>query len=327
MTEKEIIELLLSRYLKNELDKEETKFIESWINDNETNKQELERMRLISDAQHLLVTDVDVQKAREKIKTEMLIKLLSKRRRSKTFTGILSLLIVFTSGLAIYLSSQPRLSLTRETAECFSVKTGKGESSECTLPDSTHIWLNSNTEVRYQKTENGKLRTVKIKGEAFFDVAKNKTVPFEVTSRNIKVKVFGTKFNFKELDSKIQVTLQEGSLGIYNPEQKELTRLTPGLQAEVDQAGKLLSVDEVDLNTIAAWKSGIFEFKDVRLGIIADHLVELYGVSVSFDNKSLKDERFRCVINRNKSLLQTLELLKQTSGIDYKIKGMSIIFK
>ncbi len=328
MTEKKVIELLLSSYLKNELDQRETEFIESWISSSEENKRGFDRVRRISAEQSIHFPDHEVQKARERIKTIMLGRLISKRKRSNQLTGVFSILIIVTSSLAFYFAHQSPTNIpSNEYANQFSVKTGKGEYSECTLPDSTHIWLNANSEICYQLKDNGKLRSVEIKGEAFFDVAKMKKIPFEVSNGIIRVKVFGTKFDFKGYDSSIQVTLEEGSLGIYDLKENELARLIPGNQAVVNQAGTLVSLEQVDPKAFSGWKTGNFEFKDVSLEIIANYLTGIYGVSFKFNNESLKDERFRCVINRNRSILQVLELLKETSGIDYEIDGTEVIFK
>ncbi len=328
MTEKEGIEILLSRYIKGELDQKETSYIEFWINASDEHRKEFERFRRISEEQRVHFSDTEVQKARERVKSILINRLMAKQGKSKRFNVMITVLLILTGSLSLYFAYQPLDdNISAGYCSTFSVKTGNGEQSECTLPDSTHIWLNSNSEICYQLKDQGKLRSVEIKGEAYFDVARKKEIPFEVSNGNIRVKVFGTRFNFKAGDSDVEVTLEEGSLAIYNKEQTEVARLDPGLQAKVSQSGSLVSMIKVDPEAIAGWKCGYFEYQDVSLKEIADKLVELYGVKINFDNETLKEERFRCIINRNKSVLQMLELLKQTSGLDYVIEGSEIIFK
>ncbi len=329
MTEDEVVEILLSRYLKNELDKEETRFIESWINASEKNKAQFDRVRRIVAEQKVHLSESELQQARERMKTMLISRLIARKGQSKLVAAISSVLLIVTGSLALYYANHRPLTGAYSAGEdsFVAVKNGNGESSECILPDSTHVWLNSNSEVCYRLKENGKVRSVEIKGEAFFDVAKMKKVPFEVLNGNIRLKVFGTRFNVKAFEEDVQVTLEEGSLGIYNGEQNEVTRLTPGVQAVVAQSGLLVSLDKVDLDAILGWKTGTFEFRDVSLDVIANKLTDLYGVKIRFDNEKLKNERFRCVINRNKSILQTMEILKQTSGLDYAITGSEIVLK
>lgn len=202
-----------------------------------------------------------------------------------------------------------------------------GQMSNVVLPDGTHIWLNSNSQICYKLKDEGKLRSVEIKGEAFFDVAKKKNIPFEVLNGNIQVKVFGTRFNFKSEGSDVQVTLEEGSLGIYNREQKEIARLVPGVQAVVSQSGILSSLEKVDPASVSEWKTGTYEFRNESLDVIAHRMTEIYGINIIIADKVLEGERFRCVINSKRSVLHTLELLKQTSDIDYSIKGSEVILR
>jgi ferric-dicitrate binding protein FerR (iron transport regulator) len=208
------------------------------------------------------------------------------------------------------------------------VKTEPGEMSSCILPDSTKIWLNYDSEIQYRllSEKSGKTREVKVRGEVYFEVAKEKKVPFEVLTENTKIKVYGTQFNVRQRkELELQVTLIEGSMAVFTKNDVKISQLVPGEQLVLNKQGELLSKMKIDIQQAVLWKEGRCEFKDVTLEAIAYHLNELYGVNIKIQDNALKNERFRCVIDRHKSLLQTLQLLKETTSLSYSIKGSDIL--
>ncbi len=92
----------------------------------------------------------------------------------------------------------------------------KGQRTQIILPDSSKVWLNSNTTIKYPSTFNQKDRSIYIDGEAYFDVTHNESKPFIVNTSLFNIKVYGTTFNvsaYKE-DKIIETTLVKGKISI-----------------------------------------------------------------------------------------------------------------
>ena len=328
MTEKEQIEYLLFEFLNGKLDNKNEKYIKNWIGESLQNKKEFERYKRIFDEQRRHFPDQDVILSREKLKNTLLQQFFYRKKKDQQIISGLAFLMVIFFGLFIGYSPvfNPADDLSLYAGKT-TIETQIGEMSSCILPDSTKIWLNYNSKIQYQVAEStsGKIRQVQVTGEAFFDVAKNKKIPFEVYTSGTKVKVYGTQFNVKQRSEDLEVTLIEGSMAVFTKDNVKVSQLVPGDQVKLDKEGQLISKQLIDVSQIMLWKEGRYEFKDVTLEKIIMHLNELYDVNIMIENSKLKNERFRCVIDRRKSLLQTLQILKETTNLNYEINGSDIL--
>lgn len=102
-----------------------------------------------------------------------------------------------------------------------------GQRAQMDLPDGSVIWLNSQTTLTYDEDFGKKDRKVTLDGEAYFEVAHNKEIPFYVQTENIKVQVTGTKFDvcsYKGSNSFI-ARLIEGSINLLTNSAKEEKQL------------------------------------------------------------------------------------------------------
>ncbi|WP_268223267.1 FecR family protein [Sinomicrobium oceani] len=112
------------------------------------------------------------------------------------------------------------------------------------LNDGTEIWLKPGSSIRYTSTFGDRERHIKLRGEAYFDVARDTARPFRVQTGNITTKVLGTMFNIKayEFEEKIQIVLTEGSVQVlWNDEktEREIAQMRPG---------ELLNFDRINNN-------------------------------------------------------------------------------
>lgn len=329
MTENEQIEYLLFGYLKGNLDKTQKGFIEKWIAESEKNQKEFERYKRIFTEQQRHFPDQEVILSREKIKNILLQRLFTNKKRDKRVISSLSFALVTLVG--IFTGYSPFVSSTKDVdlfAGITTIQTGQGETTICVLPDSTKIWLNYKSKIEYQiaNEANEKTRQIKIVGEAFFDVAKTKNIPFEVITENTKIRVYGTQFNVRQREKDLVVTLVEGSMAVFtNNDDKKVSQLVPGDQVILNKEGKLLSKQTIDTSRVSFWTEGKYEYKNVTLKEIVRDLNEIYGFNIVIKNNKLNDERYRFVIDHKKSLLQTLQFLKETTNLNYSINGTDII--
>ena len=329
MTENEQIEYLLFGYLKGSLDKTQKGFIEKWMAESEKNQKEFERYKRIFTEQQRHFPDNEVILSREKIKNILLQRLFTIKKRDKRVITSLSFTIFILVG--VFAGYSPFVSSTKDVdlfAGITTIQTEQGETATCVLPDSTKIWLNYNTKIEYQiaNEANEKTRQIKIIGEAFFDVAKIKKIPFEVITENTKIRVYGTQFKVRLREKELAVTLVEGSMAVFtNNDDKKVSQLVPGDQVILNNEGKLLSKQTINTSHARFWTEGKYEYKNVTLKEIVRDLNEIYGFNIVVKDNTLNKESYRFVIDRKKSLLQTLQFLKETTNLNYSINGTHIL--
>ena len=126
------------------------------------------------------------------------------------------LLICGISSLFFLWQSEGRVSEVVEEYREYVVEVPDGAKSKITFPDGSIVWLNAGSKVKYDSNFAKASRKVELTGEGYFEVSKNKELPFVVSTGKLSVKVLGTKFNLKsyEEDSELKVTLKEGAVKV-----------------------------------------------------------------------------------------------------------------
>lgn len=198
------------------------------------------------------------------------------------------------------------------------------------LADSTKVWLNSDTRIKYpRRFTAGAPRTVElIYGEAYFEVspaAKHGGSSFTVNTRNQEIEVLGTEFNisaYKE-DQAVTSTLVEGKVMVKSGDAKQ--ELTPGDQAVIREGYRGILLRKVDIYNYTAWKEGYFGYEDQTLYEIMQMLSRWYDVKVTFENEELKDIRFGGVLSRREPIEGLLQMF--SGDIDYEIQGKQVVIK
>jgi len=202
------------------------------------------------------------------------------------------------------------------------ITTPRGGQYQVQLPDGTQVWLNAASSLKFPTTFMGDHREVELKGEAYFEVTKNKVMPFVVSVGQTKVTVLGTHFNINAYsdEQSINTTLLEGSVKFNAGVQQQL--LHPGQQSLFNTSTTVLTLKPVDVKQAIAWKNGFFEFDNTDLASIMRQLSRWYNVEVSYktiDNKNL----FGGGISRKINLSEVLRLL-ETNGVHFKIESNKI---
>ena len=203
------------------------------------------------------------------------------------------------------------------------ISTPRAGQYQVVLPDGTHVWLNAATSLSYPSSFKGNSRTVNLKGEAYFEVAKNKNMPFIIKSGVQTVEVLGTHFNVNayENEQDIRTTLIEGAVKVsVNGSQSVLA---PGQQARVSysQPGKI-NVQNVDINKEIAWKNGVFAFEADDLQTVMRQIERWYNVDVTYSGKPC-EEKFYGEISRNDKLSDVFKIL-EINNVHFEVKGKTI---
>ena len=192
------------------------------------------------------------------------------------------------------------------------------------LSDGTRVWLNSESELRYPVDFVGTERKVFLKGEAYFQVAKDATKPFRVMVNDMQVEALGTEFNINAYrdDDCLRTTLAEGKVRVSYPDTRQECILVPVEQAVLKEG--VITTGQVNVDDIIAWKKGRFVFSDMSLEAIAHQLERWYDVEICFDDTVAKYYRFTGVMKRYNELEQVLGLIEETTNVRFKVEGQQV---
>jgi len=198
------------------------------------------------------------------------------------------------------------------------------------LSDSTKVWLNSETTLRFPVHFAPGNRTVELTGEAYFEVSKNENSPFIISTNNQHVKVLGTQFNLSSYPDQqyTLTTLVEGrvevSLGT-DPKQKMI--LKPNEQSILENNNNQITKRTVDVFQYIAWKDGRFVFHDRNLEEIMNTLSKWYDVQVTFNREDLKNVRFTGNLQRYADFSDILKKIERTNEVNFEVNNKTIIIK
>lgn len=200
-----------------------------------------------------------------------------------------------------------------------------GQKSTITLTDGTRIKLNSNSKLVFPETFSNSERTVELEGEAFFEVSKDPSRPFVITSGNIKTQVLGTSFNIKAYPNanNISVAVATGKVAVGTTGQKEgkaqLTLLPKEMAIYSNKSESLIKTSFNPLQEMA-WKDGILYFNNKDIHEITSELVKWYGVTFVIDKK-LNTEKDYTGSFDNKSLEEVLQGISFVFGFKFEINN------
>jgi len=140
--------------------------------------------------------------------------------------------IVLVGFVFLFSPEVPQKTISWET-----IRTEHGERKKFMLSDNTAIILNGNSSFSYPKNQLKNIRLVKLSGEAFFDVTKDKEKPFVILTADFTTKVLGTSFN---IDSDIERSV-EVNTGVVEIQQSSAYKIHPLAQENLDSIAQYLS--------------------------------------------------------------------------------------
>lgn len=232
------------------------------------------------------------------------------------------------------------------------VSTNAGYKARINLPDGSKVWLNGDSKITYAGDLKGKTREVFLSGEAYFDIAKDKTRPFIIHTRTINLKVLGTAFNVRsyENDKETETALVHGSIEVTlrnSPDKKII--LKPGEKLLVKNSSIIdtllkdkkaeVSDEDAPIAVLAkmryygndssivetSWTKNRLVFYNERLDKIALNLERWFNVSVTIKNEQLKKGKYTATIEEGDKLHEVLEALKAAEGFHYSINNKAVI--
>ncbi len=293
-------------------------------------KQHIQKLEQLSDDEEIMEAYLSMQKIKEvgtetaRGKVWFRIGRESRAHQFYTWYSRAAAILVFPLLLlAIWgITRQKLISGTEMVTQEITVP--MGIRSRIVLPDSTRVWLNSGSSIRYRIPFVHGKREVSVSGEAYFEVTHDQSNPFSVQTGRSKVEVLGTSFNIKAYDEEpdVEVVLIEGKLRFMADVEAEDVVLSPGERA-VFEKDKGIKVSREPVEKYAAWRFGKLVFDETPMEDVSRDLERWFGVKVILTDSRLSSYRFTTTFE-NQSLQQVLELLELSSPIKSKYEPATI---
>ncbi|KAA8485054.1 FecR family protein [Arcticibacter tournemirensis] len=319
----DINESTLIRYFSNELTEEERKEVEDWIALSDENRKAAREVYYIiaaGDAFSVMNT-VDTRGALRKVRERMHI-----RERKTTpvalfyFQRAAAILFIPLIGALLYLLF---FKMEKYGQQFVEVRTNPGMVTKITLPDSSKVWLNSDSYIRYPMSFEEGQRKVEISGEAFFDVEKDAEREFVVaTSEGVDIRVLGTQFNieaYKGMEN-ISATLLTGKINLVytnNENKKAGVLLNPNQKVVFNKSQATVKMYTVDVSPDIAWRDGKIVFHNTALSDALKMLEKRFNVKFRILNPGLKENYFTGTFV-NQQLENILKHFELSSNIRYR---------
>ena len=288
---------ILYKFFEGNASFEEEAAVKQWMEESAENRLAFLKERKLFDAMLLLGNEEIIKNGKKRFS----INLSSLRTELIKIAAVIALTL---GGSFIYRQMQ-----TEQTPIALqTITVPAGQRINITLADGTNVWLNARTTIQYPITFNEKERLVKLDGEAYFDVTKDKSKPFIVQTDNYNVEVLGTQFDVNAYSEtgEFETTLMSGSVKVASAsDSTQKITLKPNNKVFL-QDGKL-HVTAVDDYNPYRWKEGLICFKNETFTSIMKDFEKYYGLTIQVKNKNV----FKYVYTGK---------FRQTDGIDYALR-------
>lgn len=180
---------------------------------------------------------------------------------------------------------------------------------EIALSDGSKVWLNQNAAFDYPKTFTGNKRTVTLKGEAFFDIAKNPTIPFVINTSESRITVLGTSFNVDASSEKTEVIVATGKVELSDRDDPN-NQIALIVGEKGTHTANNVSSQPNNRPNYLAWKTGIFTFEGTPVAEAIDELSSVAEKPVRLASGITSDCLLRAIFEKEKipAILETIAL-------------------
>ncbi|MEA2106446.1 MAG: FecR domain-containing protein [Bacteroidota bacterium] len=304
---------LIAKYFANECIDEEVDLLNQWIEQSTEHKNLFNEVKndleIINKYKAMERVNVDSAWDNLKSRIEADEKHEEKKKRTINFNRVLryAAMIVVIAGLGflfnmIYQENFGYYSFTEYTAD-------NETSNEIVLPDGTKVYLNENSSLKYPEGFNGTQRKVKLTGEAFFDVTKNKDKPFIIDVKNAEIRVLGTSFNVRTNidDSDVEVYVETGMVEVSRKKSGENNILVDPGNVGIVTKSEIKKQKNLDPNVLA-WKTKNIVFREEHLVNVFNTLSRVYHVDIHAEDEEILNYRLTSTFTKQdiKSVMEVI---------------------
>lgn len=207
------------------------------------------------------------------------------------------------------------------------LKIPRGGEFRVVFEDSTEVWLNSETELRYPVHFASNSREVFLQGEAYFKVSRDIRRPFVVKTSRMDTRVLGTSFNISAYpdEMKSHTTLEEGRVEVNDRMMGKTVCLLPGEQALLENGN--LNVREVDTRLYSLWRMDRFVFSSESLDEVLKTLGRWYNTEFFFKKETSRNKRFSGSLPKYAEIDDVLKIIEMTTDVKFQIREGTILIE
>ncbi|MBR8536340.1 FecR family protein [Carboxylicivirga sediminis] len=230
-----------------------------------------------------------------------------------------AIIIAFAASYALWHISDKSKPITNQVMH---FEAGQGSINSFVLADGSIIWLNSNSSIDIVSIADNSVE-VNLTGEALFDIIHDDKRRFIVNVRNLIIEDLGTRFTVRNYnnDNEITATLIDGEIAVKDSAHLLSQVLAPGQKLSYSINDGTYTINTIDTTYTGKWTEEKFEFVNKTLSDIARDLENWYGVTITFKEDKLKQERFTGVIQKSTSIEHVLDIITYPAGIKYSINA------
>ena len=299
----------LLRIQDGSLDSEELAQWLQWYDADSANRTAFENVQATFESIHALpqnersawASRLNALRQPEKSRLPILLPWFSPRVWATAFTLTFALI----AGLVVWQLGR------HGSVETSAFKTERAIHRDISLPDGSRVRLGAKSQLFVNFTS--QTRYVVLEGgEAFFNVAKDKERPFLVQAGEVTVRAVGTEFNVRRVMDKTIVAVTEGVVEVrqsLRPDDRrprqatsrsasKAIRVVAGEEVSVDPAAAVVSVKQVDSETVIGWQEGRLEFVDEPLGMVIDTINRYSHREIVITDKAITELRFSGTVSR-----------------------------
>jgi ferric-dicitrate binding protein FerR (iron transport regulator) len=349
--------LLVSLKLSGEATEEELAALEAWLSRFPERRPQLETLRGLWKAQPMVQNSDSLNRHLQRLsahraepatepsppphRRSWLLRTMT--RNPWTPLSVAASLAIVIVGLYLLTAKKRKQHNSENT-----VMTKPGSKSKIVLPDGSQVWLNADSRLTYDENFRGPNREVRLCGEAYFDIAKDKDHPFIIHATSIDVKVLGTSLNIRSYrnEKNTEAVLIKGSIEVSlhsNPDKKIILQpnqkimvenrtepaTTGAQQTSVKKTAPEMVVakahfqQEDSIATEVLWLKNKLAFDQETLGDVAAKIERWYNVKVNILDDSLRLTEYSAVFE-DESLSQVMEALRLTGKFKYSINRKEV---
>ncbi len=324
----EIDELIALR-LSNQISDEQNILLEQWLTASADNQKYFEQSQSVWNLADVPSTfNPDVEAAWKSVEAKLN---LSGSELNETSGRVISIakpkfnFYKIAAAVVVLLGISTVIYQTLKGPSMLEVSTLANETKEIILPDNSKIILNENSKVTYPAEFASNVRNIDLQGEAFFEVEKDPSKPFIVTTYSTYTKVLGTSFNIDapSANEMISVSVATGKVEVGISNTNTSVKLLPGNAAIVNPNDASIDKKSVSVTNVYAWNSKQLVFEDQTLDILINDLENYFNVNINADANILN-----CHFTGSFSkpdLTEILNVLELTNGIKAERSGDTIV--
>ncbi len=317
---------LIIQYLKDQCSNFERTEVENWINQSAENKILFEEIKRIWEVEGEIPLDFTPDKEAAWKRIESGIRPNKKLVQQRIIAAVSIAAVVAVLIVGFY-STHKILSVKADTFFYASSQTYHADTiRRIELPDGSIAWLNEGSDFGIDSAFNKTDRKVYLKGEGYFEVARDTTKTFKVITDHTLTQVLGTSFNIKEKLGFTGIDVLTGKVAFSDSRNEKSVILLPGDHSDFNIKKEILEKSKSENANFLAWQTRKFEFKNKQLQVVCIELAKVYGFTFNIKSKELREKRITVGFD-NQTVKEIFDVIAQTVNCEVIVNKNHITLK